>query len=186
MLKVSTVISSTMSVFLFIKCCSGLQQMKRINMKSCMKMSSTSSMEYTLLGDSDLNVSKVCLGTMTWGEQNTMAEGIEQMDIAFNEYGVNFLDTAEMYPVPTKPESQGETDRVIAQWLKGRDRSKVILASKVCGASDRITWLPGREGKGARVSYNDIMVSVDESLKRLGTDYIDLLQVMVRVRIRDT
>jgi len=143
-----------------------------------MKMSSSApAMEYTLLGSSDLKVSKVCLGTMTWGQQNTMAEGIEQLNCAFDEYGVNFLDTAEMYPVPTKPETQGETDRVIAKWLKGRDRSKVILATKVSGASDRITWLPGRDGAGARVSKKDIKISVEESLKRLETDYLDLVQI---------
>jgi aryl-alcohol dehydrogenase-like predicted oxidoreductase len=144
---------------------------------SSMKMMATPAMDYINLGSSDLSVSKICLGTMTWGQQNTMAEGIEQLDIAFNEYGINFLDTAEMYPVPTKPETQGETDRVIAKWLKGRDRSKVIIASKVSGASERITWLPGRNGNGARVSKKDIMVSVEESLKRLGTDYIDLVQI---------
>ena len=142
-----------------------------------LKMMATPEMDYINLGSSDLKVSKVCLGTMTWGQQNTMAEGIEQLDVAFNEYGINFLDTAEMYPVPTKPETQGETDRVIAKWLKGRDRSKVIVASKVSGASERITWLPGRNGNGARVSKKDIMVSVEESLKRLGTDYIDLVQI---------
>lgn len=142
-----------------------------------LRMSSTPTMDYANLGSSDMKVSKVCLGTMTWGQQNTMAEGIEQLDVAFNEYGINFLDTAEMYPVPTKPETQGETDRVISKWLKGRDRSKVILASKVSGASERITWLPGRNGEGARVSKKDIIVSVDESLKRLGTDYIDLIQI---------
>lgn len=140
-------------------------------------MSTAPDMDYINLGSSDMKVSKICLGTMTWGQQNTMAEGIEQLNVAFDEYGINFLDTAEMYPVPVKAETQGETDRVIAQWLKGRDRSKVILASKVCGASERITWLPGRNGAGARVSTKDITVSVEESLKRLGTDYIDLIQI---------
>jgi aryl-alcohol dehydrogenase-like predicted oxidoreductase len=134
-------------------------------------------MEYTKLGDSDLEVSKVCLGTMTFGQQNTVDEGVEQLDFAFDKYGINFLDTAEMYPVPTKAETQGDTDRVISKWLKGRDRSKIILASKVAGASPRLTWLPGRNGEGCRVSKKDILVSVDESLRRLGTDYIDLVQI---------
>lgn len=142
-----------------------------------LRMSSPPAMDYVNLGSSDMKVSKVCLGTMTWGQQNTMEEGIQQLDVAFNEYGINFLDTAEMYPVPTNPETQGETDRVISKWLKGRDRSKVIIASKVSGASERITWLPGRNGEGSRVSKKDIVVSVDESLKRLGTDYIDLIQI---------
>lgn len=136
-----------------------------------------SMMEFTKLGRSDLKVSKVCLGTMTWGEQNTMDEGIAQLDLAFSKYGINFIDTAEMYPVPTKPETQGATDRVIAKWLKSQDRSKVVLATKVAGASDRINWLPGRNGQLPRVRRSDILVSVDESLKRLGTDYIDLLQI---------
>lgn len=78
------------------------------------------SIDYTNLGSSDLLVSKICLGTMTWGQQNTIEEGIEQLDIAFNEYNINFLDTAEIYPVPTKAETQGDTDRVISKWLKTR------------------------------------------------------------------
>ena len=73
-------------------------------------MSSAPAMDYVKLGTSDLVVSKVCLGTMTWGQQNTMAEGVEQMNIAFDEYGINFMDTAEMYPVPVKAETQGETE----------------------------------------------------------------------------
>jgi len=134
-------------------------------------------MDYTKLGSSDLMVSKVCLGTMTWGQQNTLAEGVEQLDIAFKEYGVNFLDTAEIYPVPTKAATQGETDRIIASWLKRQDRSKVVLATKIAGASMQMKYLPGRNGQGSRVSPKEIRVSVDESLKRLGTDYIDLLQI---------
>lgn len=134
-------------------------------------------MDYTKLGSSDLMVSKVCLGTMTWGQQNTLAEGVEQLDIAFKEYGVNFLDTAEIYPVPTKSATQGETDRIIASWLKTQDRSKVVLATKIAGASMQMKYLPGRNGQGSRVSPKEIRVSLDESLKRLGTDYIDLLQI---------
>lgn len=134
-------------------------------------------MEYTTLGDSDLKVSKVCLGTMTWGEQNTLEEGVQQLDMAFNECGINFLDTAEMYPVPTKAETQGATDRTVCEWLKRRGkRDDVILATKVAGNSDRLTWLR-KHGKGTKVRRADIMESVDASLKRLGTDYIDLLQI---------
>jgi len=114
---------------------------------------------------------------MTWGEQNTMEEGIEQLNLAFDEYGLNFLDTAEMYPVPTKAETQGETDRTVAEWLKRRGkRDDVILASKVAGYSERITWLR-KDGSGTRVSRPQILESVDSSLERLGTDYIDLLQI---------
>ena len=134
-------------------------------------------MKYTKLGDSDLEVSKVCLGTMTWGEQNTVEEGVSQLNKAFDEYGINFLDTAEMYPVPTKPETQGATDKVVAEWLRRRGkRDDVILATKVAGASERMTWLR-KSGEGTRVSKKDILESVESSLKRLGTDYIDLLQI---------
>lgn len=130
------------------------------------------------VGSSDLMVSNVCLGTMTWGQQNTESEGIEQLNVAFDEYGVNFLDTAEMYPVPTKAETQGATDRIIGKWLYGRDRTKVILATKVSGfGGDRLTYLPGRDGQGARVSSKQIIASVDYSLERLGTNYIDILQI---------
>lgn len=132
-------------------------------------------MDYTQLGSSSLRVSKVCLGTMTWGQQNTLSEAHAQLDVAFDEYGVNFLDTAEMYPIPTKKETQGETDRIISSWLAKRDRSKVILATKVSGPG--ITWLPGRNGHKSRVTAKEIMLSVDYSLERLGTDYIDLLQI---------
>lgn len=138
---------------------------------------SMSKMEFTTLGKSDLSVSKVCLGTMTWGQQNTVDEGIAQLDLAFSKYGINFIDTAEMYPIPAKPETQGATDKIIGKWLKSQDRSKVILATKVAGASDRLNWLPGRNGQLPRVRRSDILASVDESLKRLGTDYIDLLQI---------
>eukprot|EP00640_Fibrocapsa_japonica_P000377 CAMPEP_0113936858 /NCGR_PEP_ID=MMETSP1339-20121228/3626_1 /TAXON_ID=94617 /ORGANISM="Fibrocapsa japonica" /LENGTH=374 /DNA_ID=CAMNT_0000939427 /DNA_START=61 /DNA_END=1185 /DNA_ORIENTATION=- /assembly_acc=CAM_ASM_000762 len=138
-----------------------------------------SPMQVRKLGSSDLMVSEVCLGTMTWGVQNTDEEGAEQMDYYFNECGGNFFDTAEMYPVPTTAETQGRTDNCIRKWMQSRgiDRSKLVLATKVAGASDRITWLPGRNGEGSRVTKKEIITSVDESLKRLGTDYIDLLQI---------
>jgi len=133
-------------------------------------------MDYVKLGSSDLVVSKVCMGTMTFGEQNTLEEGVEQLNAAWDEYGINFLDTAEMYPVPTKPDTQGATDRTVCEFLKGRKREDVVLATKVSGRSDRITWL--REGGvPAKVSREQILESVDSSLKRLGTDYIDLLQI---------
>ena len=109
-------------------------------------------------------------------KQNTLEEGVEQLNLAFDTYGINFLDTAEMYPVPTKPETQGRTDETVSQFLKGRKRDDVILATKVAGRSDRITWL--RDDKsGAIVNKQQIKESVDKSLQRLGTDYIDLLQI---------
>ena len=95
--------------------------------------------------------------------------------MAFKEYGINFLDTAEMYPVPTKAETQGRTDLVVGKWLKSMKRDEVILATKVAGPG--IPWLSGRNGEGSRVSKQQIEVSIDESLKRLGTDYVDLLQI---------
>lgn len=129
------------------------------------------------LGKSALEVSEVCLGTMTWGKQNTMDEGVAQLDMAFDEYGLNFLDTAEMYPVPTEASTQGLTDKTVGQWLKKRGkRDDVVLASKVCGASDRINWVRS-DGRTPRVTKADIIESVDASLGRLGTSYIDLLQI---------
>lgn len=133
-------------------------------------------MDYTNVGSSDLLVSKVCMGTMTWGNQNTQEEGVEQLNLAWDEYGINFLDTAEMYPVPTTPETQGATDRTVAAFLKNRRREDVILATKVAGRSDRINWLR-KDGSTARVNRKQILESVDSSLQRLETDYIDLLQI---------
>merc|ERR1719163_1525896 len=133
--------------------------------------------ERVKLGDSDLHVSKCCLGTMTWGEQNTQAEGVEQLFMGCDEMGLNFIDTAEMYPVPTKAETQGATDKTVAEWLRRRGkRDDIVLASKVSGYSDRINWLR-KSGEGSRVNREQIIESVDSSLKRLGTDYIDLLQI---------
>ena len=133
-------------------------------------------MDFVKLGD--LEVSKVCMGTMTFGEQNTINEGVEQLNAAFDNYGINFLDTAEMYPVPTKPTTQGMTDATVKQFLQGRNRQDVILATKVSGRSDRFTWLPRAEpGTTPALSKEQILYSVDKSLERLGTDYIDLLQL---------
>ncbi|GMI36842.1 hypothetical protein TrRE_jg6778 [Triparma retinervis] len=133
-------------------------------------------MEYQQLGDSDLVVSRVCMGTMTFGRQNTLEEGVEQLTKAFDEYGVNFIDTAEMYPVPTQPETAGDTDRTVAAFLKTRKRSEVILATKVSGTSDRISWLRSN-GELCKLNKVQITESIDASLKRLEVDYIDLLQM---------
>jgi aryl-alcohol dehydrogenase-like predicted oxidoreductase len=111
-------------------------------------------------------------------QQNTLQEGVDQLNKAFDEYGINFLDTAEMYPVPTKAETQGSTDKAVAMFLKGRRREDVILATKVCGRSERVTWLPRREeNTPAALTKDQIVDSVDASLARFGTDYIDLLQL---------
>merc|ERR1719253_938461 len=133
-------------------------------------------MDYVRLGSSDLVVSKVCLGTMTFGKQNTLEEGVEQLNLAFDEYGVNFLDTAEMYPVPTEASTQGKTDETVAAFLKSRKREDIVLATKVCGRSDRFDWLR-KDGSSTEVNRKQILESVDASLERLGTDYIDLLQI---------
>ena len=103
-------------------------------------------MEYRRLGRTDLKVSAICLGTMTWGEQNTEAEGHAQMDYAV-EQGINFFDTAELYSIPPKPETQGSTERIIGSWFKARgNRDKVILASKVIGRSAATVQLPSLSG----------------------------------------
>lgn len=106
-----------------------------------------------------------------------MEEGLAQLDMAFDSYGLNMLDTAEMYPVPTEAQTQGQTDKVIGEWLRSRGRrSQVVLASKVCGASERINWVRS-DGRKPRVCEADIVESVEASLERLHTDYIDLLQI---------
>jgi len=115
---------------------------------------------------------------MTWGQQNTEEEAHAQLDYAIKERGVDFLDTAEMYPVPTKAETQGSTDLYIGSWLKsgGVPREDLILATKVCGYSDRIAWVRDA-GAPTRVTGDQVRESVEKSLQRLGTDYIDLLQI---------
>ncbi len=129
-------------------------------------------MEYRKLGTTDLDVSALCLGTMTWGKQNTQDEAFAQLDYAL-ERGINFIDAAEMYPVPPETETQGATETIIGNWLAGRGcRDKVILATKIAG--------PGlgtvRGGKGD-FSRGNIETAVNESLERLQTDYIDLYQL---------
>ena len=133
-------------------------------------------MDYVKLGSSDLLVSKVCMGTMTFGKQNTQEEGVEQLNLAWDQYGINFLDTAEMYPVPGSAETKGKTDETVAAFLKGRKREDVVLATKVSGRSDRFDWLR-KDGSSTEVNRKQILESVDASLERLGTDYIDLLQI---------
>ena len=132
-------------------------------------------MEKRKLGKTDIEVSKICLGTMTWGEQNTESEGHQQMDYAL-DMGINFFDTAEMYAVPPKKETQGSTEKIIGSWFKDRkSRDKVILATKVSGRSP-LNWLRDDE-KSTEQSREQIFEAVDKSLIRLGLDYIDLYQL---------
>ena len=129
-------------------------------------------MEYRKLGNTNLDVSALCLGTMTWGKQNTQDEAFAQLDYAL-ERGINFIDTAEMYPVPPEAETQGATDTIIGNWLAARGcRDQVTLATKIAG--------PGlgtvRGGRGD-YSRGDIETAVEDSLKRLQTDVIDVYQL---------
>lgn len=133
-------------------------------------------MQHRPLGRSGLEVSAVCLGTMTFGEQNTEAEGHAQLDRAL-ERGVNFLDTAELYPIPPKAGTQGATETIIGSWLKARPgaRERVVIASKVCGRGES-TWFRD-DGAATELSRRQIEEAVDKSLTRLGTDRIDLYQL---------
>jgi len=131
-------------------------------------------MKYTTLPGTDLRVSRLCLGTMTFGEQNTEAEAHAQLDRAV-ERGVNFLDTAEVYPIPPSQETCGRTEAYIGTWLKARGgRDKLVIATKVAGAGNGARYL--RDGLGGRLDRASIRAACDASLKRLQTDYIDLYQ----------
>lgn len=130
-------------------------------------------MKYTTLPNTDIRVSKICLGTMTWGEQNTEAEGHEQIEFAVDK-GVNFLDTAEMYSIPGKSETQGSTEEIIGTWFKKTGkREDVVLASKVVGRGESMKHI--RENLG--FSKEAVTDALHKSLKRLQTDYIDLYQL---------
>ncbi|SET01265.1 MULTISPECIES: NADP(H)-dependent aldo-keto reductase [Marinobacter] len=130
-------------------------------------------MEKRRLGRTDLDVSLICLGTMTWGEQNTEQEAFEQLDYATGE-GINFIDAAEMYPVPPKAETQGLTEQYLGNWLARRGRrDDLVIASKVAGPGNGLTYLRN----GPRLTREHIREACDASLKRLQTDYIDLYQV---------
>ena len=131
-------------------------------------------MQYRALGRSGLRVSALCLGTMTWGEQNSEAEGHAQMDFAF-ERGATFWDTAEMYPIAPRQETYGRTEEIIGSWFASRKRrDKVILATKPVGPGGRFPYV--RDGK-PRFNRRHLVEAVDSSLRRLRTDYIDLYQL---------
>lgn len=139
-----------------------------------MMTASNTSIPRNQLGKSGLQVSKICLGTMTFGEQNTEAEAHAQLDYAF-ERGINFIDTAEMYPVMPRGETQGKTEQHIGSWLKKSERrGDIILATKVAGPSRGMGWI--RNGENDLNAMN-IRAAVETSLQRLQTDYIDLYQL---------
>ena len=133
-------------------------------------------MKYRKLGTTDLDVSVICLGTMTWGEQNSQKEAFEQMDYSI-ERGVNFFDTAELYAVMPRKETYGKTEEIIGNWfLEKKNRDKVILATKIASKSDGLEWI--RKGsKHLGFDKKNLNEAIDSSLKRLNTDYIDLYQL---------
>jgi aryl-alcohol dehydrogenase-like predicted oxidoreductase len=131
-------------------------------------------MEYRRLGRTDIDVSAICLGSMTWGEQNSEQEGHRQLDFAL-EKGVNFIDTAEMYPVPPRAETYGRTEEIIGSWLRDRgNRDKVVIATKAAGPDERLIYV--RDGR-PRLDFEQMSRALDASLQRLGTDYVDLYQL---------
>ena len=132
-------------------------------------------LEMRKLGRTGIDVTSICLGTMTWGQQNTEAEGHAQLDHSIAR-GINFIDTAEMYSIPPKAETQGSTERIIGTWLAVRGgRDKLVIATKVSGRTGS-DWLRP-DGKGARLDESNIRYAVEQSLRRLRTDYIDLYQL---------
>ncbi len=130
-------------------------------------------MKYNKLGESDLSVSEICLGTMTFGQQNSVEDAKSQLDYAVS-CGVNFFDTAEVYPVPLGKETYGKTEEYIGHWLVKQQRDKIILATKVAGPTPRFPWLRGGKNK---IDASNVKEAIDNSLKRLQTDYIDLYQI---------
>lgn len=130
-------------------------------------------MQYNMLGDTDIKVSQICLGTMTFGSDHSQDEGFEQMDYAL-EQGVNFFDGAEMYPIPTSPEYQGRNEEIIGNWLKARgNRDQVVVATKVTGPGEMVNYI--REDMA--LDRRNIREAITNSLQRLQTDYIDLYQL---------
>ena len=130
-------------------------------------------MQYNQLGDSDLSVSEICLGTMTFGQQNTLEEASQQLDYAVSQ-GVNFIDAAEMYPVPARKETYGSTEEYIGKWLKEQQRENIVLATKVAGPTRSMGWIRSPD---RNLDRRNIEQAVNDSLARLQTDYIDLYQI---------
>jgi len=130
-------------------------------------------MNYQKLGRSDLNVSAICIGTMTFGQQNNEVEARAQLNHAV-EQGINFIDTAEMYPVPAKAETCHRTEEIIGKWLKEKSRDKIIVATKIAGPARATKWI---RGGPLALDRANIREAVEGSLRRLKTDYIDLYQI---------
>ena len=132
-------------------------------------------MNYKKLGSSDLNISTIAMGTMTWVQQNSLEEAFEQMDYAYDK-GVNVFDSAELYPVPPAADTQGETSRILGQWVKSKKiRDKVIIADKIVGRS-QMNWFR-KDGKETRLNTSQIEFALDRTLKNLDMDFVDLYQV---------
>ncbi|MDH3871753.1 MAG: aldo/keto reductase, partial [Gammaproteobacteria bacterium] len=132
-------------------------------------------MQYRKLGNTGIDVSAICLGTMTWGEQNTQAEAFEQMDYAL-AHGVNFFDTAELYSIPPKSDTYGRTEEIIGNWLrKSGNRNRIILASKIAGPGPG--WVDHIRNGRTRFNRGQLQEALDGSLRRLQTDCIDLYQL---------
>ncbi|HIG07921.1 MAG TPA: NADP(H)-dependent aldo-keto reductase [Methylococcaceae bacterium] len=132
-------------------------------------------MKYNQLGQTELRVSELCLGTMTFGEQNTEQQGHDQLDRAL-DYGINFIDTAEMYAIPPRAETFGQTETIIGRWFRARkNRDRVVLATKVIGKAD--DFMPYVRGGMTRLNKHNIELALNDSLMRLNTDVIDLYQI---------
>ena len=129
-------------------------------------------MKYRVLPSTDLNVSEICLGTMTWGQQNSEAQAHEQLELAVAR-GINFIDTAEMYPVPPNATTQGRTETYLGNWLGRRPRGNLVIATKIAGPGRR-DWIRGGR---TDITPANIAEAVDLSLERLKIDYIDLFQI---------
>ncbi|QZA82097.1 NADP(H)-dependent aldo-keto reductase [Deefgea piscis] len=129
-------------------------------------------MQMKTLPGTDLSVSSLCLGTMTFGEQNTESQAHSQLDYAYS-HGINFIDTAEMYPVPANAQTQGLTESYVGSWLKQQRRDQLIVATKVAGPNRGMEWIRG----GPQLTRGHILAACDASLLRLNTDYIDLYQL---------
>ena len=130
-------------------------------------------MRYNRLGDSGLEVSEICLGTMTFGEQNSEREAHDQLDRAVGR-GVNFIDAAEMYPVPPRAETQGLTESHVGSWLAGQARDRLVVATKITGPGRGFGWV---RGGSLAIDAKAVEAAVDGSLRRLRTDYVDLYQI---------